>query len=633
MKENKLIASIVVFKELHDNNKDIYDIISEFIKAGIIHQKKWSFNSTEITLLLENIFDFKLPEAVIKTTLKKRLIKSKFLTFKDGSYSVTNIETKIDPHFESNYENKKSIYKETEYEFIKYIEDEKEQSLSKTEINEIIKNLNQFLLGNDVNEKYTQDISSYIIKNKNNKEFKERLNVVKEGLVLYTGIRYTADINELGKWNNELTIFLDTEILFYFFGYNGEVYKEIFNDFYKLVREINANSETKKIKLKYFTEIEKEINDFFQVASLIIDNKKHLNPSKTAMKEIVNGCVTKSDIIVKQNKFFIMLKTAGILKEDEFDYYKDYSHNIEGTEVLKELKQKSIDKKREFNEESCLNHLKLFTKINTLRKGINNQGFDKSKYIILTGNRFIHYLAHNKNIKDNEKDIPFATDIDYITDKFWFKLKKGFGKSEDVPKSFDIVTKAQIVLSSQISNTVQEKYTALNEKYKAGKITKEEAISLNYELRESTLKPEEITEITVTDSLYFINNFSIEDHIREQAVLKQKVAEGEIAKLEIKQRDLKDRTKKIKTVKIKHRIVTSIIYSFLFIVLLIFFYFSYKLLIFIIEPSDSKLSIIGFVIAILLALIPIYKYRKQIKSYITKKIKLNFKNTIKKITG
>ncbi|PHR74180.1 MAG: hypothetical protein COA67_02095 [Lutibacter sp.] len=630
MKENKLIASIVVFKELHDNNKDIYDIISEFIKAGIIHQKKWVFNATEITLLLENIFDFKLPEAVIKTTLKKRLIKSKFLTFEDGSYNVTNIEAKIDPHFESNYENKKSLYKKTEEEFVKYVEDEKEKSLSKTEINEIRKNLNQFLLGNGVNEKYTQEISSYIIKNKDNKEFKERLNVVKEGLVLYTGIRYTADINELGKWNNELTIFLDTEILFYFFGYNGEVYKEIFNDFYKLIREINTNSEKKKIKLKYFEETEQEIYNFFHVASLIIDNKTSLNPSKTAMKEIVNGCVTKSDIIVKRNNFFITLKTAGILKEDEIDYYKDYSHNIEGTEILKELKQMSADKKREFNEEGCLNHLKLFTKINTLRKGVNNQGFDKSKYIILTGNRFIHYLAHNKHIKDNEKDIPFATDIDYITDKFWFKLKKGFGESDDVPKSFDIVTKAQIVLSTQISNTVQEKYTALNERYKAGKITKEEAISLNYELRESTLKPEDITEVTITDSLYFINNFSIEDHIREQTILKQKVAEGEIAKLEIKRRDLKERTKIIKPKKIKYRIIASFYYFLLFSLLFVTFYFAYKLLIFIIEPSDSKLSIIGFVIGVILALIPLYKFRKQIKSFITKKIKLNFKKTIEK---
>lgn len=632
MKENKLIASVVVFKELHDNNKDIYDIISEFIKAGIIHEKKWSFNSTEITLLLESIFDFKLPEAVIKTTLKKRLIKSKFLKFENGLYNVTNIETKIDPNFESNYENKKSIYKKTEDEFIRYIEDKKEQSLSVVEINEIRENLNQFLLGNGINEKYTQDISSFIIKNKNNKGFKERLNVVKEGLVLYTGIRYTADINELGKWKNEFTIFLDTEILFYFFGYSGEVYKEIFNDFYKLIREINANSKTKKIKLKYFAETEKEIYNFFHVASLIIENKTSLNPSKTAMKEIVNGCVTKSDVIVKRNKFFITLKTAGILKEEEFDYYENYSYNIEGVEVLKELKQMSIDKSKEFNEENCLNYLKLFTKINTLRKGINNLGFDKSKYIILTGNRFIHYLAHNKNIKKNEKDIPFATDIDYITDKFWFKLKKGFGKSEDIPKSFDIVTKAQIILASQISNTVQEKYTALNEKYKAGKITKEEAISLNYELRESTLKPEEITEVTVTNGLYFINDFSLEEHIREQAVLKRKVTEGEIAKLELKQRDLKDRTKKIKPIKTKLKAVTTFIYFILLIILLLFVYFSYRLLLIIIEPIDSKLSIIGFVGGIVLALIPLYKFRKHIRSYITKRIKSNFKHTIKKIT-
>lgn len=108
-----------------------------------------------------------------------------------------------------------------------------------------------------------------------------------------------------------------------------------------------------------------------------------------------------------------------------------------------------------------------------LRRGINNQGFDRCKYIILTGNKFVHYLAHSKHVKVIEKEIPFATDIDYITDKFWFKLKKGFGDNDDKPKSFDIITKAQIILSSQISYTVQEKYVALNEKYQKGEITKE----------------------------------------------------------------------------------------------------------------------------------------------------------------
>jgi hypothetical protein len=632
MKENKLIASVVVFKELHDNNKDIYDIIAEFLKAGIIDKKKWQFNSTEITLLLEEVFDFKLPEAVIKTTLKNRLIKSNFLELDKGEYSVINIEEKLDNDFEENYKKKKNIYQETENDFIKYIEEKNLTKLSDIEKSKVQENLRHYLLGNGINESYTQQISSFIIENKDNKEFRDRLNVVKEGVVLYTGIRYTANLNQLGHWKNDLTIFLDTAILFNFAGYNGEIYKEIFNDFYKLVKEINLNPKNKGkiIKLKFFEQTEKEIMDFFHVASLITEGKMSLNPSKTAMKEIINGCSSKSDILVKRNKFFIDLQTSGISIEEDKNYYENHNYNVEGDELINDLKQKSIDNKKHFNEEDCKNYLKQFTKINVLRKGENTNGFEKSKFIILTGNGYIHYLAHNNLIKKTEKDIPFATDIDYITNKFWFKLKKGFGKSEDLPKSFDIITKAQIILSAQLNNTVQEKFTALNEKFKTGEISKQEAISLNYTLRENILKPEEISEISLEKSLVFINEFTIEEHIREKEFFKQKVKDGEKATAELKRRDLKLRTDKVRPIKRNFKILKSTLLIFTIIAISSIYYLGYLMILKLKEPGDSKLSIVGFVIGIVF-LFPIGKYWKSINRFYDNILLNKYKNIIGKI--
>ncbi len=628
MKESKLIASVVVFKELHDSNKDIYDIISEFIKATIISNKRWRFNSTEITSLIENEFDFKLPEAVIKTTLKKRLIKSGFLTLEHGEYNVTDINTSIDPAFEANYKKNIEIYNETGQEFISYIQKSKGYTLDEKEKTLIKESLNQYLLGNGLNNDFVKEISTYIIKNKSNVELQNRLNVIKEGLVLYTGVRFTADLNELGKWDKEITIFLDTEILFYFTGLNGEIYRDIFNDFYNLVREINNSSKKKIIHLKYFEETEKEVYNFFHVATLIIEGKKTLNPSKTAMKEIINGCATKSDIIVKRNKFFIDLKTAGISKEESKDYYKDYSLNIEGSKVIEEIQSLSHENKKEFDEESCKQYLTLFTKINVLRKGINNRGFENSKYLLLTGNRFVQYLAHNKHVKQNERDVPFATDIDYITDKFWFKLKKGFGGSDEKPKSFDIVTKAQIILSAQINNTVQEKFTALNDEYRKGNITKEEAISLNYELRDSSLKPEEVIDIDIEEKIDFVNEFSIEQHLSEREKLKQKVKEGEETKQELKRRDRLDRTNAYKPIKSKLRFFSFVITLSFIILILGLIYIGYLTVEYLQEPGDSKLSIIGFVIGII-ALLPIYKYGKLLLKIKNKRIIQSFKRKIK----
>ncbi|WP_299800675.1 hypothetical protein [uncultured Maribacter sp.] len=631
MKENKLIASVVVFKELLDNNKDIYDIIGEFLKASILEEKKWNFTSTELKNILEKVFDFKLPEAVIKSTLKNRLVKTNFVSLDNGTYTVNNVNEQIDSEFEKKYLEKRSLYKKTEKEFIDFIEEKRETTLSKPEKNKIRDNINHYLLGNGINEPYTQDISEYIIQNKGNKEFTDRLNIVKEGVVLYTGVRYTADLNELGTWNKPLTIFIGTELLFNFLGYDGDIYKEIFMDFLKLVREINQAStskgQSKKIQLKYFNETEKDIHSLFHVASLIIENKTSLDPSRTAMKEIVNGCQSKSDIIVKRNKFFIDLKTSGIQLEEDKDYYSNPDFNVEGTNVIDAILLQSKTTNKRFDEEYCKDNIKLFTKINVLRKGISDRGFENCKYILLTGNGYIHYLANSPSIKVNPKDIPFATNLDFITDKFWFTLKKGFGKSEDTPKSFDVITKAQMVLSSQMNNTVQEKYTALNEKFKNGEITKEEAISLTYDLRESTLKPEEITEVNLKNSLSFINDYSIENHLKERELLNQKVIEGQQAKKELRRRDLLDRTKINKPIKLKLKLVKWLIYLILIIIVISVYFAGYKVIGYFKTPGDSPLSIIGFVIGIIV-LFPFWKYTRKLNLVINKKIKSEFKKRI-----
>lgn len=630
MKENKLIASVVVFKELLDNDKDIYDIIAEFSKAAIIDCKKWVFTPTDLRQILEEVFDFKLPEAVIKATLKKRLIKNKFVRLSNGEYAVIDVNEKINPEFAQNYSEKKALYKKTEAEFSDYIEKKKEVKLTDFDKEGVRNSLNQFLLGSSHADEYSQDISAFILLNKSNSDFVRRINLVKEGVVLYTGIRYTADLNELGVWNKSLTIFLDTEMLFYFIGYNGEIYREIFFDFLKLVREINQASlkknGIKKIELKYFVETEKEIHKFFHVAGLIMENKVSLDPSKTAMKEIVNGCSAKSDVITKRNKFFIDLKTSGIHLEEDRNYYETPEYNVEGSEIIKDLAKMSKKNGKEFDEEHCKASLGIFTKINVLRKGVSDRGFENSKFILLTGNRYTLYLAKNAQIKFSEKDIPFATDLDFITDKFWFKLKKGFGSSGDIPKSFDAITKAQIILSKQINYTVQEKYTALNEKFKSGQITKEEAISLNYDLRESSLKPEEINEINLKDSITFINNYSIENELREREELNKKVAEGEYAKRELKSRDRKERTTRFAKHKLRAKIFKLLFYVASFIIILGLGYIFYVVLDYFVSSGDTPLGIIGFVISILL-IIPIMKISKAVK-YANTKIISGFKSKL-----
>jgi hypothetical protein len=513
-------------------------------------------------------------------------------------------------------------------ELVKYISELREKELSESDIESIHSSLIAFLLGSQISEGSSREISSFIIKNKGNVEIHKNLNEVKEGLVLYSGIRYTADLNELGTWREDLTIFLDTEIIFYFAGYNGNIYQEIFNDFFKLVKEINQNSGTKKIKLKYFEEIELEINRFFHVAELIMEGKASLNPSKTAMKEIINGCSSKSDVIVKRNKLYISLKTVGIVKEEPKNYYQNYDYVIEGNNVLDSI-NRSFHSKANYDEETCKTYLKIFTKINVLRRGVSIQGFERCKYVLLSGNNFIHALARHCDVRADIKNVPFSTDIDFVTDKFWFKLKKGFGSAEDKPKSFDVITKAQIVISSQISNTVHEKYTALNEEYKSGKITKEEAVALTYELRESSLKPEEVDEAIIDESVAFISGYSFEEHIREQELLKRKVRDGEKAIIELKSRDRQDRNRISVRIKKTFRFLAKSMDYLAILLVGLFLVLVYKLIQKLIEPEDTKLSLLSLVLGLIVTALPsvawVLKLRKSLKTRIRRLVKLRIK--------
>ena len=87
IEESKCLASLAVFRELYNSEKDIYGIISEFLVDLIISNSKHSFNLTEITNLLNQEYDFSIPEAVVRTSINR--IKS--INRIDGIYTLDNL--------------------------------------------------------------------------------------------------------------------------------------------------------------------------------------------------------------------------------------------------------------------------------------------------------------------------------------------------------------------------------------------------------------------------------------------------------------------------------------------------------------------------------------------------------------
>lgn len=337
-------------------------------------------------------------------------------------------------------------------------------------------------------------------------------------------MKYNTNLNELGSWTTELTIYIETEILFHLAGYNGEIYQTLFNDFISLVNEINSNNQKKKgkrlIRLKYFSEVKDEIERFFKKAEYIVSGRDKANPSKTAMTTILDGCSTPADIIEKKAVFYDLLRMHSIMEDDYQYYYSEtnYSFNIEDQNLINEISAKT-------NIEDVSSYLKYLNFINIHRRGISDRGFENVGYILLSGTSNTILIAWDDLIKTNG-NVPLASNLSFLTNKLWFRLNKGFGEGV-YPKTFDVVTKAQMVLSTQVNNSVAEKFEELQDKFKKGKLTEEQAVATIAELRKQAKKPEDIDENDIQDVLSSIEESSIEKFLKEQDLLKSKSAKFE----------------------------------------------------------------------------------------------------------
>lgn len=520
LENSKCLASLAVFRELYDNQKDVYGVISEFLKEVISSKNTYQFGLTEITQILNDSYDFKIPEAVVKTSLSRL----DFLSKNNGTYSVNkSVEQTRDKKFQEKQDRIYNSNEKVVNHLFSYIEEQKEAVLSETEKELIIKSLCSFMLDESTTQEYSEYIGAFIVKCGSEEGLLAQLDTIKEGVVLYTGLKYNSNLNDLGTWNTQITIFIETEILFHFAGYNGELFKILFNDFFSFVKEINSQSINnigkKKIHLRYFSEVKNEIERFFKKAEFIINGNDILNPSKTAMSSIVNGCSTPSDIIEKKALFYNLLKTNGITEDTYTEYYsaKNHAFNIEDQSIIDTLQSSGI------TDNDIKENLKFLNYINIHRQGVSDRNFENIGHILLSGNATTIQLAWHDLIKPNG-NVPLATTLSFLTNKFWFRLGKGFGKN-NYPKTFDIITKAQLVLSTQVNDSISDKYNLLQKKLEKGEFNEEQALATILELRRQAKKPEDIKGDDLADILDIISESSIEKYVKEQELFKIQAAQ------------------------------------------------------------------------------------------------------------
>jgi hypothetical protein len=174
----------------------------------------------------------------------------------------------------------------------------------------------------------------------------------------------------------------------------------------------------------------------------------------------------------------------------------------------------------------------LLNLVNILRKGNNNGRFDEAEYFLLTGNYTTIQIANNQKVKQNGQ-IPLATTLNFLIDRFWFTLNKGFGQSSRL-KSFDVTTKAQIVLASIINKSVTKAFDALKVELSSGRLTKEQSEYILADLRQRSKKPEDIIPDDLNELLDSLDNASIEIALQEKEIIRNKAKKNEAENIFLK---------------------------------------------------------------------------------------------------
>lgn len=521
MEDQRLLASAALFRQLHENKKDIYDVLAQFLCSTIVIHQLWEFDVTKCSQELNSDYGFDIPEAVVKSCLKNRLKKIGLLEFKNGKYYVTE---KFDRNnnLKASYEQVKEEQDYIKNLLIQFVKSFSKEELNLEQIEELLSDFYSYFIHDRKQSENSVVISQFIIQNSKDPLFTDKLNKVEEGLILYGGICYNSDLVNAEPWRNDFQIVLDTELLFDAVGLNGDIHYRMFEEFLLLVKGLRGRSGNKsKIELKYFEETQSEVESYFYAAEKIFERNQHPDPSKTGMINLLQSCSTKSDITIKKIEFFEKLGKMKISLDANTDYYDKPEYNIESTSTLDKLKREFPD----YELDKIADTLKIFTKINYKRKGRSNIKLEQTGALLITGKNITKSLSHYFSTQ-GERTIPFAATLDYITERLWFKSHKGFANGVKLPTTFDVVARAQVILSTQVAAKVANVYKDMKGSVASGAMSKETAANLVIELRSKNLQPEGFVPDLVEDIMSFMDEDVIENALRTKSLLEIRAKQG-----------------------------------------------------------------------------------------------------------
>ena len=518
--KNNLLASIALFGIYRNKNLDTYDLVAQYISAVIAQKQYNTFKPDTMQSDLKELYQIDIPIGVIRSVCRNRI----------EGVSLKNKEFICDllpkDEIEKEYADLKVGYEELFASLIDFIRKDTKDYEDQT----IKDSFADYLVEGSIDDTKLNNLyAAFFSSNQSDKDTRQKIDLLSSGLISYNGLSYTDSAGNSGAWTDKLTIYLDTEFLFSCAGYNDSYPHAVFEELYNLVKEINTSyrRRTKKednlVELKYLKDTRDVYLSLINTAKSLKETNGMPDPSKKALLKIMNESASVFDVDTHRAKIDSAIKdTYHIIYDD-----RNYSNIITDPRyvVYDEKTVTSIsgtyNPQKDGNTTRKIDYYsRVYTIINGLRNGKKVCIFEQCRYIFLTGSRIGH--GTSQAARPDKNTVSFATDIDFLISRFWFKLNKQLVTNQ-IPVSLDIVARSQAVLTREVSRKVKHLY----EEMKLKGLSKEELQSLYANLTEAErfFAPYNSTSTEVV--LSFIGISDIDEMIKEQKELKQKAAEAE----------------------------------------------------------------------------------------------------------
>lgn len=523
--KNNLLASIALFGIYRNKNLDTYDLVAQYISAVIAQKEYSTFKPDTMQSDLKELYQIDIPIGVINSVCRNRI---EGITLKNKEF-ICDLLPKDE--IEKEYQELAADYDQLFTPLIEFINKDTQDYDDQT-----IKDrfADYLVVGSIDDTKLNNLYAAFISSNQDNRDIRQKIDLLSSGLISYNGLSYTDTAGNSGAWTDKLTIYLDTEFLFSCAGYNGEYALAVFEELYNLVKEINVSyrRRTKKednlVVLKYLKDTRERYLALVNSAKAYIEHKGTPDPSKRALIKIISESPSVFDVETHRAKIDAAIKDTYHIQYDdtEYTYGTDRKYVIFDKETVTTLAKDYNPKQEEATTKKLDYYARVYTIINGLRGGKSVGIFEKCQHIFLTGSRIGR--GASIAVRPDRKSVTVATDIDFLVSRFWFKLNKQLVPNH-IPVSLDIVARSQAVLTREVSRKVKILYEELRQK----DLTDAEQQSLYANLTEAERYLAPYNSSSTEDVLTFIEYKGIDEMIKDQRNLRQKAAEAEKAQKEL----------------------------------------------------------------------------------------------------